>query len=151
MALGIPEKYVTFRSVWRGAKDKPIRSQFDLNLNGGYCALFWLAKDFLESETDDIAEPQARELNEIRNHLEHKYLRVSISATPKHGPDDLALTVLRVEFESKALQLMRLARAALIYLTIGVRFEEARRAPNYTSDELEPIGPTDSIPLSERI
>jgi tetratricopeptide (TPR) repeat protein len=150
MTLGIPEKWVNFRSIWRGAKDKPVRSQFDLTSNPGFCALFWLAKDFFDSETDDVSEPEARKLNEIRNHLEHKYLRVSASDAPKQVPDDLALTVSRAEFEAKALRLIRLARAALIYLVIGVRFEEGRRAPSYSPADTEPLTPPDSVPIDER-
>jgi hypothetical protein len=44
-------------------------------------------------------------------------------------PDDLALMVSREQFEGKAVHLLKLARSALIYLAIGVGFEERRRQP----------------------
>lgn len=43
-----------------------------------FCALYWLTKDFFEKPSDEVAEPQARGLSEIRNFLEHKYLRVTV-------------------------------------------------------------------------
>ena len=91
--------------------------------------MYWLAKDFFEKENDEVAEPQARGLSEIRNHLEHKYLRVTVAGSPTVPPDDLALMVSREQFGRKAMHLLKLARSALIYLAIGVGFEERRREP----------------------
>ena len=76
--------------------------------NWGFCALYWLAKDFLEKETDEVAEPQARGLSEIRNCIEHKYLRVTVAESPITPSDDLALMVSREEVQAKALHLMKL-------------------------------------------
>lgn len=42
-------------------------------------------------------------------------------------PTDLALTISRKQFEAKALHLLKLARSALVYLSVGVGFEEQRR------------------------
>jgi hypothetical protein len=89
--------------------------------------LYWLSKDFFEKVNDEVAEPQARRLSEIRNFLEHKYLRVTADESPNAPPDNLALMVPRGQFGAKALHLLKLARTALIYLAIGVRFEEQRR------------------------
>jgi hypothetical protein len=57
MGLGIPEKRVTFRTLWRADENKPIRPEFDLKGNWGFCALFWLGKDFFEKANDEVAEP----------------------------------------------------------------------------------------------
>jgi HEPN superfamily protein len=149
--LGIPERQVTFRTLWRAGKDQPIRKEFDLTSNWGFCALFWLAKDFFEEENDEVAEPQARGLSDIRNHLEHKYLRVT-AAGPLTAPlGDLALMVSREQFEAKAVHLLRLARAALVYLSIGVGFEERRREPARAGLPLEEIPLASSIPDAEKM
>jgi hypothetical protein len=57
MELGIPERGVTFRTLWRPDEKKPIRGEFDLTGNWAFCALYWLAKDFFEEATDEVAEP----------------------------------------------------------------------------------------------
>jgi hypothetical protein len=72
MDLGIPEKQVSFRTLWRPGENKPIRKEFELTSNRWFCALYWLAKDFFEKENDEVAEPQARGLSDIRNHIERR-------------------------------------------------------------------------------
>jgi LA2681-like HEPN len=150
MELGISEKHVTFRTLWRLDGKGPIRNQFDSKDNWGFCALYWLAKDFIEKETDDVAEPQARQLSDIRNHIEHKYLRVTLNENPVSPPDDLALMVSRKQFEEKTIHLLKLARAALIYLSVGVGFEEIRRAPSLAGTNLEEIPPVPSVSDAEK-
>jgi hypothetical protein len=151
MELGIPEKRVSFRTLWRADENKPIRGEFDLTGNWGFCALYWLAKDFFEEANDEVAEPQARGLSEIRNFIEHKYLRVTVAESPTVPPNDLALMVTREQFERKAVHLMKLARSALIYLAIGVGFEERRREPGRAGLPLEEIPSTPSLSDAEKI
>jgi hypothetical protein len=151
MQLGIPKDRVSFRNLWRPDKTKPIRSQFDLHGNWAFCALYWLAKDFYEDANDQVVEPQALDLGLIRNHLEHKYLRITVAETPAGLPTDLAFSVSREQFAKKALHLLRLARSALIYLSLGVGFEEQRR--NLTREEsgMEEFAVTPLVPDSEKI
>jgi hypothetical protein len=149
--LGIPEKQVSFRTLWRADEKKPIRSEFDLTGNWGFCSLYWLAKDFFEKSNDEVAEPQARGLSEIRNHIEHKYLQVTVAESPTGPPGDLALMVSREQFESKALHLLKLVRSALIYLAIGVGFEERRREPGRVGEPLGEIPLPPSLPDAEKI
>lgn len=139
MELGIPERQVTFRTLWRPGEKLPIRAEFDRTGNWGFCALYWLSKDFFEKTNDEVAEPQARRLSEIRNFLEHKYLRVTVADPPAAPPDDLALTVPRNQFEAKAVHLLKLARSALIYLAVGCNLEEKRRTPRYAGLPIEDL------------
>ena len=39
MELGIPERQISFRTLWRTGENKPIRREFDLTGNWGFCAL----------------------------------------------------------------------------------------------------------------
>ncbi|MGO9229854.1 MAG: LA2681 family HEPN domain-containing protein [Bryobacteraceae bacterium] len=151
MELGIPERQVSFRTLWRAGEKAPIRGEFDLTSNWGFCALYWLAKDFFERENDEVAEPQARGLSDIRNHIEHKYLRVTVAGSPASPPDDLALMVSREQFEGKALHLLRLARSALAYLSIGVGFEERRRQPGRAGLPIEELPAEVRLPDGEKI
>jgi hypothetical protein len=94
--------------------------------------LFWLSKDFFDPELKASAEPDAQELYDIRNRLEHSYLKI-IEMTPREPRKDdpfhdrLAFSVQRDDFIRKTLRLMKLARAALIYLVLGMHGEEERR------------------------
>jgi hypothetical protein len=153
MELGILDRQVSFRTLWRSGENKPIRKEFDLTGNWGFCALYWLAKDFFEKENDEVAEPQARGLSDIRNHLEHKYLRLTVAESPTVPPIDIALMVSREQFERKAMHLVKLARSALIYLSIGVGFEERRRAlePGRASEPVEDLPPTPYLSDAEKI
>jgi len=137
--LGMRERDVSFRRVWRQDEKKPIRSEFDQTGNWGFCALYWLSKDLFEKENDEVAEPQARGLSEIRNYLEHKYLRVTAGGSALAPPDDLAFMVSREDLESKALHLLKLSRSALIYLAVGCKFEEDRRKPRYAGLRIEDL------------
>jgi len=155
MALGVPERQVSFRTLWRAGKNGPIRSEFDVTGNWtgnwAFCALYWLAKDFFEDANDEVGEPEARALSEVRNHIEHKYLRVTAAESPIAAPDDLALMVSREQFKGKAIHLLRLARSALIYLAIGVGFEERRREPGRAGVPLEDIPSTPYLPDAEKM
>ena len=153
MDLGIPVKQVSFRTLWRSGENQPIRKEFDQTGNWGFCALYWLAKDFFEKANDEVAEPEARRLNDIRNHLEHKYLRVTVTESPTVPPNDLAFMVSRAQFEGKAMHLLKLARSALIYLAIGVGFEERRRTrgAGRAGEPVEKLPPTPYLSDDEKI
>jgi hypothetical protein len=151
MGLGIPERHVSFRGLWRPGDKKPIRREFDQTGNWGFCALYWLAKDFFEKENDEVAEPEARSLSDIRNYLEHKYLRIIVDEPATSPPYDLAFMVSRKQFEAKTLHLLGLARSALIYLAIGVGFEERRRQPGLTGVRIEELPLPPHLPDTEKI
>jgi hypothetical protein len=92
-------------------------------------------KDFVDERFKDVMEPDAQALYEIRNHLEHSYLKVhdpivgdSIDSMGDRWKDRLAYSVLRGDFEAKTLRLMKLSRAAIIYLVLGMHREEGSRA-----------------------
>ena len=151
MELGIPERQISFRGLWRSGEKKPVRREFDQTGNWGFCALYWLAKDFFEKANDEVAEPQARGLSDIRNHLEHKYLRVTVAESPTVPPDDLALLVSREQFEGKTLHLLKLVRSALIYLAIGVGLEERRREPSRAGVPIEELPLTPDLPDADKV
>jgi hypothetical protein len=151
MGLGIPERQTSFRRLWRTDEKEPIRGEFDLTGNWAFCALYWLTKDFFEKANDEVAEPQARGLSDIRNHIEHKYLRVTVAEAPTMPPGDLAFMASREQFEGKAVHLLKLARSALMYLAIGVGLEERRREPGLAGVPLGEIPPTPYLSDTEKM
>jgi len=142
LALGIPETKVSFRSVWR---DKAaVRAPFEGAQNLTFRGLYWLSKDLYEPGEHGVAAPDAEDLHVLRNHLEHKYVKVVEMGpfprdpdAPRDGwHDDLAYVIGRRDLEAKSLRILKLARGALIYLALGMHAEERRRADARPKDNL---------------
>jgi len=148
LQLSIPERNVTFRTMWydRQQRERGLKQWFRLYKNWPLRGLFWLSKDLYENEPGfrQSIEPDAQELNEIRNHAEHKYLKLHDMWSPdlrasrkKSGQGDtLAYSVKRSDFEAKALRILKLARAGLVYLSLGVHWEEQRRQAASSTDKI---------------
>ena len=132
MKLGIPETQVNFRSVWstKVNKSTTLRPEFEGLENWPLRGLYWLSKDFFEATFSDVTEPDARDINKDRNHLEHKYFKIHddlfglISEISPLFIDTLAHSITRSDLEKKTLRLLKLARAALIYLACGMSARE---------------------------
>ena len=94
-------------------------------------------------------EPEAKELRKLRNHLEHRYLKLSHERwsgfaaahsellkyiDPEYTrpealnalDDNLALFQGRSEFDTKALHMFQMVQSALIYLCLADHSEEGR-------------------------
>lgn len=148
LALGIPEKRVSFRGLWyNGQKPKQgLRKDMHRPDNAPLKGLFFLAKDLYEKEHGftDAMEPDAREVAVIRNHLEHKYFKLHTFSRPRPpsngdcpiGFDTLAYSMDRRDFERRTLRLLRIAREALIYVSQVVHVEENRRRTEATEERL---------------
>jgi hypothetical protein len=104
--------------------------------------LFWLSKDIFEDDFREVTEPDAQALYELRNHMEHKFVSVhdtllrAISprtvGTPKVGIFDISVS----DLIAKTLRQLKLARAAIIYLSLAVHVEEERREGERGDDKL---------------
>ncbi|MES2181940.1 MAG: LA2681 family HEPN domain-containing protein [Pseudomonadota bacterium] len=133
-ALGHSEKTVNFRKVWLDkGKGKTLHPSLDGMANWPLRGLFWLSKDIFEDNFKELTEPDAQLLSELRNHMEHKFVSVHdnflrtmspfMSETPKVGVFDISVD----DLISKTLRQLKLARAAIIYLSLAVYAEEKRR------------------------
>jgi hypothetical protein len=138
--LGIKTNQVYFRTIWNEDRDprKNIRQEFVQSKNWPLRGLYWLSKDLFDPELKSVMEPDAQALYEIRNHLEHSYLKIHELLLPQPQreefadmwTDSLAYSVGRDDFEDKTLQVFRLARAGMIYLSLGMHREEQKREQN---------------------
>jgi tetratricopeptide (TPR) repeat protein len=157
--LGIPDKNVSFKSFWfvNVRKDKTIRTELIKNYNHPLRGLFWLSKDLFEdNETfKESIEPDAKLLNEIRNFIEHKHLKVHedfyINDYPRElkemFKDKLAYSISRSDLETKTMKILKIARAALIYLSHAILVEENYRSKLRDKNVLAP--PMFIEPLNE--
>jgi len=149
LELDISETSVYFRKIWYIEKNRKLllRKDFHNRENLPLRGLFWLSKDFYEKKDEfrDSIEPEAKDLYEIRNHLEHKYLKLHLGYWSKPDRNDffstglidsLAHSLYRRDFEDKTLKLLKLVRSALIYLTLAIQCEEIRRRAEKGSDHV---------------
>ncbi len=136
MNLGVPEKQITFKTIWYETQRKSngVRRRFVALANWSLRGLFWLSKDLSEDRLEfrEAIEPDGDSLAEIRNHLEHKYLTIhdfdtsdlSQSTSDSNGTH---YSISRDDFNSKVLKLLKLVRAAVIYLSLGIHIEESKK------------------------
>lgn len=134
--VGLPERAVSFRSIWYARKGdpKPLSTVFKDRENWSLRGLYWLSKDIYEPAFQQVSEPDAQGLADLRNSIEHKYCQVHEDLglgysrfAPPNG-SDLGFHIGRDALEAKTLHILKLVRAALIYLSLAVHREEAIRS-----------------------
>jgi hypothetical protein len=127
------ERHVNFRNVWLTSK-RDLHPALNTLKNWPLRGLFWLSKDIFESSFRESTEPDSKDLYELRNHLEHKFVSVhdgfyrAVSPnrmeTPKTGIFDISVD----DLVRKTLRQVKLARSAIIYLSLAIHVEEKRRS-----------------------
>ena len=139
--LEIPHKKISFKTIWyeRCSREKGINPKIKALKNNALRGLFWLSKDLSERREGfvDAMEPDAQEIEQLRQHAEHRYLKIHDSLFDLNYKDNserlgvtdtLAKSISRDDFCEKALRMMRLSRAGLIYLCLIIQTEEERRS-----------------------
>ena len=152
LQLSIPERNVSLRTIWYKSQNRKggLRDEFTQGQNWPLRGLFWLSKDLYEDKPGfkESIEPDAQELHEIRNHLEHKYLKLHDDmwmGPSERDPemfqalaDTLAHSMYRRDFQEKALRLIKMVRAALVYLSLATHWEEQRRKKERDPEAIVP-------------
>ena len=147
-AFGIDDRMVNLNRVWFTAGDpkKPLTPAIVDTSNWPLRGLFCLSRDLHDKDVlRDALEPDAQDLKTIRDHLEHKYLKVHDVVIPAESdhPDSMrdqyAKSVGRQSLESKTVALLRLARSAITYLSLGIHAEERKRALKRPKDAIVPM------------
>lgn len=95
--LGIKERDISFRSIWREKKDGKCGYDYKnvLKPNQNYClnALYWISKEIFDKNEFSI-NPRAEEFDKLRNYFEHRYVKIYSETFPiriNGEIDDLAL------------------------------------------------------------
>ncbi|MEN6393041.1 MAG: LA2681 family HEPN domain-containing protein, partial [Anaerolineaceae bacterium] len=124
--IGKDSNNVYFKSIWF-KKQKEIVDSVKERKNPPLRGLYWLSKDLFDKNGDEgfqeSLEPEAQDLYIIRNHLEHKYLKIHemlIQRPDDSLSDDLAYSIERKDFEHKTIKLLRMVRNSLIYLSLAI-------------------------------
>lgn len=121
--LKVSNRQVSFRKLWykKGAREKGIKESLVNNNNFILRGLFWISKElFLEDDKlFEAIEPEAKELDIIRNYIEHKSFQIDIAKT--NG--DFSYEISKVDFEAKTLRLLLLVRESIMYIPYSINRE----------------------------
>lgn len=127
---------ISFKNVWMVEGKTRILDRFKDCQNWPLRGLFWLSKELFDDQLKRTTGPDARELHDIRNALEHKFLQVHegwaqpfmLSSPSSEG---LGVSIDSDLLEAKALRVMKIARSAMIQLALAIGVEErARKRPD---------------------
>ena len=136
--LGFKPKQVQFRHIWfqkRNDQNQQLNPFFEQSQNWALRGLFSLSKDLYDDTFQEVAEPDAAKLNQLRNQIEHRFL--IIQRHPNQTPRGDQSTISVSDFQQKTLRLLRLAREALFYLSITMCLEEQRKEQE--NDDMERV------------
>lgn len=143
-----------FKKIWYENGDpskKKLNTKFRQCKNRALQGLFLISKDLLyhrvwkvdETESQELKkslDPSAKEINSLRNHLEHGYVKIHESFyDPSNGGkfrDKLAYSVSEKMLIQYTLKVLELSREALIYLSLAVHIEERRRNGSHQNNNL---------------
>lgn len=134
LELGLKPSNVSFRNIWfevskNSQRPLEISRKIMSTQNWAFRGLYWLSKDFFEKETSFLLaiEPEAKQLAEIRNFIEHKSFKLVEMGSNEIADNGLTYIIQRDDFEEKTLKLFRLVRSAIIYLSLGINLEESKK------------------------
>ena len=126
--VGLKPRDVSFRRIWSERSKGgtvAIRSVFENRPNLPLRGLYFLSKDLYDSAFTDVASPESDDLASLRQQLEHRFLSLQHFVT--NESTDTHRFVLIDEFKTKALRLLKMAREALIYVSLAMYIEETTR------------------------
>lgn len=143
--LGKRENQINFKTVWFEEGKSALHSRFIDYQNWPLRGLFWLSKEIHDDKLKQTTNPDARELHDLRNHLEHKYLQVhegwaigSVDVTEKID-GSLRKSISSDDMEAKALRVLKIARSALCHLSLAIEQEERIRATERPAGIVAPM------------
>jgi hypothetical protein len=134
-SLGLSDRQVSFGTVWfaKSGKQKVLSKDLDTRRNWPLRGLFWVSRDFYEIGSDTVPlDPDARLFFDLRNVLEHRFLRLHSESPGRSTLEFQANRPIRsmslYEFSTHVLRLLRRARAAIIYMVLAIRVEEVAKS-----------------------
>lgn len=132
--LGIHERDVSFSHIWLtgfgyGKNHYDYKNTLNHKQNFALESLYWISRDFYD-RFEDSPNPRLKRISDIRNALEHKYVKVvdgRLFECMSGEVDDLALYVTEEELSTLTLELMHIVREAIICLSLCVHVEEQNK------------------------
>lgn len=150
LEIGYEEHQVSFKGIWRkmrsdGSPSGDYDEKFTETNNYPLKGLLWLSKDIYETRLNVFLHPDAKTLDTVRNHIEHKYFKLHDYEVPEGKVpvqnamvDHLAYSMFRGDFLEKTEQMLKMAREALIYLTLAMVIIEKEKAKNVPKGKITP-------------
>lgn len=130
--LGKNSDRINFKNVWMVEGKSQLLDCFRDYPNWPLRGLYWLSKELFDDQLKRTTGPDARELHDIRNALEHKFLQVHegwarpfMWAAP--SSEGLGFSIDSDLLEVKTLRVLKIARSALIQLALAIGVEERVR------------------------
>ena len=126
--IGIKPRRVTFRHIWSeqpNSTPSTVRPIFENRQNWPLMGLYFLSKDLFDEDFNEVAEPDADDLAQLRQQLEHRFL--SFQDVVTEASTELHRFISIEEFKSKTLRLLKMTREALIYVSLAMHREETLR------------------------
>ena len=123
--LGIEARKVNFRRIWYekpNRVDSEIRNDLQERHNLPLRGLYYLSKDLFDERFKDVAEPHASNLARLRQQVEHRFL--SFLHYGENESTETHQFITTDDFRDSALHLLKLAREALIYVSLAMHVEE---------------------------
>jgi len=132
LELGLNENRINFKNIWN--ENKKLNDLENLALRG----LYLISKDlFFNENKDEIfftpLDPEAKKIAKIRNHLEHKFIMIKALDIEKYETTlerDRGFYITEEEFIDTTLNLAKLSREAIMYLSFSVHKEETKKGNN---------------------
>lgn len=129
---------IDFRKIWKNKNNvEELNSKLDGLNNLALRGLYFISKDIFFPKDNksfiSVVEPEAVEINDIRNHLEHKFINIKFIDVSEYQIEDnreQSKQITRDDLENKTLHLARLVREAMIYLSFAVHIEENKKDRN---------------------
>ena len=135
--IGIEERDVSFRMIWRKEKNGKNGYIFKNNLidimksNYALKGLYWLAKDIQQENYKSPIKPYCFDYKDLRNYLEHKYVKtlkeIFYTGKDDERKDSLAYYITEAELYIANLELLRLVRAIIISLISAIDINENKK------------------------
>lgn len=118
--IEIKNDRVAFKRLWynKSQKENGINQKFIDSKNLMLRAIFWISKDIYINEKGfkNLIEPKAKEIDTIRNYIEHKDFQFGTKSQ-----DDFTFTIPIDEFDENYLRLLKLVRESIIYLAYSIK------------------------------
>ena len=126
--IGLAPGKVNFHKVWSEKSSggaAQVRPTFAGRRNWPLRGLYFLSKDLFDKDFEEVSEPDAADLAGLRNQTEHRFL--SLQRSGEGVSTDTHRLILITDFQAKTLRLLKMAREALIYLSLSMHREEVLR------------------------
>lgn len=137
LEVGLAPSEVSFRKVWYqkgNKKPQQLNQRLKDSQNWALRGLYWLSKDLTTSEEEFSSAilPESSQLVAMRNFIEHKSFMIVDMGNIEKVHNELTFQVTRHEMIDKTLVLMRMSRAAMMYLSFAIQIEEIKTEKNKT-------------------